>query len=538
MSYFNKHIPYSYYWLFLLIVFSCAKIVSPTGGPKDETPPMVLESSPKQGSVQVNDKTIVLNFDEFVNIVDNSKVLVSPLTNPPPTFKTKGKSVVVSFEEPLKENITYHIRFGDNIVDINERNPLKGYEFVFSTGDKIDSVKVSGKLTPALNDEVVENLLVGLYKESEDTLFTKEPPIYVTRTDEEGNYAINHIAPGRYDLIALEDKNSNNYFDLPNEKIAFVDTVLIFEEKSTHQINLQLFEEDAPLQVLNTIHKVYGQLLVELSGEHTAVTTKWLGLPKLKDSLKVEKVGKDQLDIKYFYQNKMPQKLALLDGGVVFDTISIDETTAKSNTLELSTNLVLSRTNYLEIKDDLIIEGDVFLTKSDLTNSVLQIKDSIELSLSDSAFAFRWEEGKFKIFYDWLENKEYTLHIPPNSFTAFSEATNTDSLSLVFYRRNETAYGDLSFVFVERDSTENYLYQLSKEDGTLIESGMVTDSLLRFEKVLAAKYRFAVIKDANNNGKWDSGNYKKSRQPEKIFLPTSEVSVKPNFETEIEMIIP
>jgi len=130
----------------LLVLCRCANIVTPTGGPKDEKPPVVLNASPANNSTNFTGKTIHLTFDEFVTLNNPSNnVLISPPMNKKPTFRTSGKTLIIKFEEPLKENTTYSISFGDAIKDLHEGNLFTGYNYNFSTGDRIDSLSLKGK---------------------------------------------------------------------------------------------------------------------------------------------------------------------------------------------------------------------------------------------------------------------------------------------------------------------------------------------------------------------------------------------------------
>ena len=55
------------------LLLRCANVVSPTGGPKDDTPPVVLSTSPNNNSVNFTDKTIHITFDEYVTLDNPTK---------------------------------------------------------------------------------------------------------------------------------------------------------------------------------------------------------------------------------------------------------------------------------------------------------------------------------------------------------------------------------------------------------------------------------------------------------------------------------
>ena len=228
----NKpHKPYNnMQWLLfavLAILCSCAKMGQPDGGWYDETPPAIVRTSPADQGVNIKAKKINIYFNEYIQ-VDNptEKVVISPPQIEQAEIKPSGKKIEVELKDSLKPNTTYTIDFSDAISDNNENNPLGNYTFTFSTGDHIDTMQVAGYVLNAENLEPIKGILVGLYNNLSDTIFTKEPMLRVSRTDSRGHFVIKGVAPGDYRIYALQDADNNYYFNQKSEQLAFTHDII------------------------------------------------------------------------------------------------------------------------------------------------------------------------------------------------------------------------------------------------------------------------------------------------------------------------
>ena len=211
-----------------IMVYSCASMGTPDGGPYDEEPPKFMGSMPELHAVKNKKKKIELEFDEFIKLEKPSeKVIISPPQLEQPEIKVVGKKVVVELLDTLKEATTYTIDFSDAIVDNNEGNPMGNFSYSFSTGEVIDTMEVSGTVLEASNLEPIKGIQVGLHKDLGDSAFVNKPFDRVSRTDSRGRFSIRGIAPGKYRIYALKDGNQNYLFDSKSEMIAFYDSVII-----------------------------------------------------------------------------------------------------------------------------------------------------------------------------------------------------------------------------------------------------------------------------------------------------------------------
>lgn len=233
-------IRYSYLWPVLVfvivivnVVSSCAKMGNPDGGWYDETPPQVIGAEPEEKGINVNSRKIKIFFNEFIKIENaTDNVIVSPPQLEQPEIKAAGKRILIELKDSLKSNTTYTIDFSDAISDNNEGNPLGNFTYSFSTGDRIDTLEVSGNVLEAENLEPVKGILVGLHPVADslktgssvldvDSVFRKQPLLRVSRTDSRGHFVIKGIAPGAYRVFALQDMDGTYTFSQKSEKIAF-----------------------------------------------------------------------------------------------------------------------------------------------------------------------------------------------------------------------------------------------------------------------------------------------------------------------------
>jgi len=219
---------YLCFLLFTGICIGCAQVGAPSGGPRDQDPPRVLESDPSNYSIRFKAKKIEITFDEYIVLENvNQELIVSPPMEEKPEVKLRKKTLIIQFEEELKENTTYTFNFGNAIKDLHEGNKLQNFEYVFSTGEVLDSMSVRGTLKYAETlEKPKEAIHIMLYTDLRDSVPLTEIPLYVGRSDDSGVFRVNNLRPDIYKVFALKDGNSNLLFDLPSEEIAFLDTSL------------------------------------------------------------------------------------------------------------------------------------------------------------------------------------------------------------------------------------------------------------------------------------------------------------------------
>ncbi|MFI5164899.1 MAG: Ig-like domain-containing domain, partial [Bacteroidia bacterium] len=208
----TRILKYCFYFLlftFYFLLEHCAQIVIPGGGPRDATPPRVVKYMPDSAATNFNTKTIAITFDEYIQLSDLQRELtISPPMNIQPDVKYKGKTLLIELKDSLQKNTTYCLNFGSAIRDFTESNPKTNFQYIFSTGSFIDTLKLSGTVKNAFDLKSEKGILVMLYDTYNDSVPYKKLPSYFAKTGDDGSYTIRNIRPGNYKAFALKDANS------------------------------------------------------------------------------------------------------------------------------------------------------------------------------------------------------------------------------------------------------------------------------------------------------------------------------------------
>lgn len=216
----------SIYFILILgisIFSGCGTPGQLTGGPKDTKPPKILKMEPKDLSTNFKAKKVVITFDEYFKLQNESKEFsVSPEMEKQPLLKVKKKSLEISFPDSLEKNTTYTLNFGKSIADINEGNIIKNLTYVFSTGPKLDSLSISGKITEALTGKPVLDAIVMIFPLNRDTLFGKKRPSIYTTTDSSGNYTLRNLRKGLYKAYTIKEQNGDKIYQQTSDEVGFI----------------------------------------------------------------------------------------------------------------------------------------------------------------------------------------------------------------------------------------------------------------------------------------------------------------------------
>lgn len=251
--------PVSLVVVVMSLLCACASIGNPSGGPRDEDPPVLVGAMPATGATDVSPSRVVLTFNELVNVKDAfTKVIISPSGSSTPRVSSSGRHVYINFVDSLLPETTYTIDFSNAIEDNNEGNKLEGFAYSFSTGPELDSLRISGMVLGARDLEPQQGMLVGAYpSEVSDSAFIAERLRYVTKTDDRGRFILRGLKEGSYRVYALKDLDNDLRYANPEEEIAFYDRIVTprAERVETHDTiyNLKTGTVDTVVSRMRTL---------------------------------------------------------------------------------------------------------------------------------------------------------------------------------------------------------------------------------------------------------------------------------------------
>jgi len=555
-----------------ILAAGCAKISSPTGGPKDKEPPVIVKSEPLNGSKNFTDKKIVITFDEYITLDNiNEKFMVSPPMKNKPVIMVRGKNVVITYDEELRDSTTYTFYFQDAVRDLNEGNPINNYQFVFSTGPIIDSLSVTGNIFKASDLNPPEKTLALLYIEHEDSAFTKSLPSYIAVADKNGYFRIDNVSAREYRLYALKDADNSKNFNLADEEIAFLDSTIrvtpernwipvvedtlkskLMDPKAADTIvmygdyRLYLFQHQKKLHYLtsssrNMAYRLNYTLSLppDTLGFHFSVPdagpeTWFIERNRTNDSIQVwitdTALYKKQIIntvIQYPFTDSAGIT-ALKEDTVMmrFMTPRATRGKVKPTPYKFTTNVT---SGILKPGEKILLTSQTPFRNPDTsrirlyeTDGTNRVKVPFSLNRDSTNSCRMILTGKFAM------NKNYIFIADSASFgNIYGE--HSDSTGIRFSVKNEEAYGKLVLNITNFEG--NRIIQLLSSEGEKVvkEVKMEKDGRVEFPLLEKGAYRVRVIYDLDNNGKWTPGDFSTKRQPEPVSYMPSEVDIKENW---------
>jgi len=535
---------------FTLILLGCANESVPQGGEKDVTPPKLKRVTPEDKSLHFNSNKITFQFNEFLKPTGFAQTLISPPLDKKPDIKADNKTVTVKFKSSFRPNTTYTINFADDIQDLNEGNTLNNFNYVFSTGDFIDSQSVRGIVILAKENTPAEGVIVSLYPADSISGIEKSKPYYFAKTDKAGNFQINNIKADRYQVYALKDQNYNYLYDLPNELIAFSDTVLDLTDSLPKMVTLKLFDENKRKLRFDGARSL-GPGLIQLTYNKPISTFKLDA--ELYSASDFAYTFPTNDTVNYWYSKYYTKKaeLFLVANDTLLDTVRIELKNIEKDSLWNSANNLLSIQNQAvkrkengEIQEN-IHSQDLFKpVKINFTRPIIGINENKSLQIykdsSTNSTNCKYvldEKTRQSILVDFekQENTLMRIEIPDSIFQDVLKTWNRKTVYKFTTNKKEN-YGNLHVTLKTDVPGKYYVVKLLSATNELIQEFFFTGEAERkitVNNIPAGTYKFNVIDDTNKNGVWDTGNFHSKIQPEKVFTYPDTYQLKGGWDLDI-----
>ena len=518
--------------LSLAIISGCAKRGSPTGGPIDSIPPVLVNANPKLNSTNFDSEEIRLTFDEFVKLdkvqeqliisppVEKSAYEIKPLTG-------VTKKVFLKFIDTLDINTTYTINFGNSIKDNNENNPLTFFSYTFSTGETIDSLYVKGNISDAydiVTDEYVSIHLYRIDSTLNDSIIFNKRPTYISNSLDSTSYTFKNIREGKYLIVAMKDVDNNYFFDPFYDKIGFIDSLITLPKDSI--IDFKLFKEETELiwdkpHFLNS-EKIGFGYYGKLDFNKLVIDS---SLPDSVDYTFTKEIEKDTIYLWLTRNSFDSLNFNLIEKDTTkLTTVKFDR---KRDTLIDSLSISAKTANVIHLRESFKLSSNIPIKK--IEDSLISIRDIDSISV---AFATSLNDNldEIDIKFEVSPSDNYRIFILPNAIRDIKGVTN-DTLQFNLVSQALEDYGNI-YLDVIRNSQSKFILHLLNSNGDIIReyNNVNQNSTFNFDYIRPGKYTFRLIEDLNDNNLWDTGNYLKRVKPEPVYYFPSELEVRANWD--------
>lgn len=519
-----------------LIAAGCAQVREISGGEKDERPPQLLTAVPPAFSTGFQGDEITLVFDERIQLERvRDRLLVSPPLAAAPSVRVMGgRQVVMQLNAPLKANTTYTFAMGEVVKDLTEGNLAAGLNYVISTGERLDSMQVTGRVLNAFTGAPERDLLVTLYA-TEDTLTVRNGrPAYATRSLADGTFALNHLREGTYRIHALRDQNSNFRYDLPNEEIAFLNEPLVLAGTAEEppQATLHLFTAISPVQALR-------EAKVTPDGALQVV------LARPAEQLEVRDILRSGGTLTW-----TPVWGAARDTVLLWpsDTTALAEgryaLRADTTTLDTVRYRPLERMPFTpQVRVAMRPSGEGGSVELRLSRPVAKVDDIRIALLQDSLpIPFTVEQDPtdpriVRLRTSMGPGSSATLAMAAKAITDRYGGT-TDSLRTTVGQASAKQTGTLRIKLEEPvERTHPALVQLLDKQGHVVQEGRLApgERSLRWEQLAPGDHTLKLILDRNSNGRWDTGDLDLGLQPEPVIAYPEPVNIRAAWDIGIDL---
>ncbi len=518
--------------IFILFLFSlsftdCAKKGRPSGGLKDSIPPVIVKSSPENYSINFDENEIRIYFDEYIKLKDLRKELIisPPLKNSPIiTPLSTSKYIKITFNDTLRENTTYSFSFGKSIVDNNEGNAFKYFKYIFSTGNYIDSLTLKGKVQDALLLEPDSPSTIMLYEVTEtfnDSLILQEKPTYITTTkDSTQIFELTNLKEGKYLLIALKENNNDYIFQPRNDKIGFVKEFITLPTDSSY--TLTLFKETPDYYIAKPKHESKTHIIFGFEGDSENLEIELAS--KVPEDFEAVSYRDRKTDTIHYWFKPAIENDSLLfyaRNNLWLDTLNTRMRDLYQDTLKITA----INAGILTANDTLKITSNTPLISLDVEKINVMDKDSLNVLVTGKIDK---KNNTTDIIFKITEKQSYNIQILPGAFTDFYKNTN-DTINYRVRTKPLSDYGTLSLTLTNAKDFPYIVQLVNKRFKVISEKYLIKNEPVFFDFISPGNYYVRLIYDENKNKVWDTGNYLKKLQPEKVIYYPSLLEVRANW---------
>ena len=518
--------------LSLAIISGCAKRGSPTGGPIDSIPPVLTNANPKLNSTNFDSEEIRLTFNEFVKLdkVQDQLIISPPIEKSAYEIKPLTgvtKKVFLKFIDTLALNTTYTINFGNSIKDNNEGNPLTFFNYVFSTGETIDSLFVKGNISDAYDIDTDEYVSIHLYRIDStlnDSIIYNKRPTYISNSLDSTSYTFKNIREGKYLIIAMKDVDNNYFFDPFYDKIGFIDSLITLPKDSI--IDFKLFKEETELiwdkpHFLNS-EKIGFGYYGKLDFNKLVIDSNF---PDSVDYTFTKEIEKDTIYLWLTRNSFDSLNFNLIEKDTIkLSTVKFDR---KRDTLIDSLSISAKTANVIHLRESFKLSSNIPIKK--IEDSLINIRDIDSIPVK-FATSLNDNLDEIDIKFEVSPSDNYSIFILPNAIKDIKGVTN-DTLQFNLVSPALEDYGNI-YLDVVRNSQSKFILHLLNSNGNIIREydNVNQNSTFNFDFIRPGKYTFRLIEDLNNNNLWDTGNYLKRVKPEPVYYFLSELEVRANWD--------
>ncbi len=562
---------------------SCANTTqAPSGGKKDTIPPLIIDIRPLPGAVNVpvEGASFDFVFNEYVTIKTPANIVLSPPMAHQPKSRLRGRTLHVSFEEPLQPATTYTITFTNAIADANEGNMFPGYTYVFSTGEKIDSMMVTGTVVDCQTLAPVKDATVLLHRDLADSAILLHRPYATVKTDDWGFFALPFIQDTVYRIYAIKDANNDYIYDAGSENVAFIDSlirpVMIAHDTVPEMLKydmldtlrclarrseyeLKLFREKPSRQfIVNKERTAERSAYITFQAPGAWIDSLWIRGYRADQVISQFNILQDSLELWINSRRAVPDTMQIYVNYRKTDSLGRLTPTQEIVRLPLANNKrTYSKTTRRDLKhNDTICVFSLQASPETVEQNGFELEfnypiitehfDSVQFYSINTRQ--RQSRAEFSVERDSLNLRryilrpkdrlmpgfEYRMKLPYRAFRDINGFWSDSTVVSVSLPSDETLSSlDLELSGVDRKLIVDLLGE--KRDKVLRSFITERDGTLHFPYIKAGRYSIRITEDRNRNAINDTGSLLEHRQPESVVFLDFSGSTYLNIPASVEL---